>query len=50
LKKNKSNIEAKPFEAIKTLDLTNNEQLSPKIELHKSLTVLQATSKKKLQE
>jgi hypothetical protein len=50
LKKNKGNIEEKPLEAIKTLGLSSNEQLSPKMELQQSLTVLQATSKKKLQE
>jgi hypothetical protein len=49
LKKDKSNVEAKPLEAIKTFDLSSNEKLSPKIELQKSLKVLQATSKKKLQ-
>jgi hypothetical protein len=46
LKKNKINIEAKPLEAIKTLDLNYNEQLSPKMESQKSLTVMQASSKK----
>jgi hypothetical protein len=44
LKKDKSNIEEKFLEAMKTFDQGYKEQLSPKIELQQSLTVLQATS------
>jgi hypothetical protein len=44
LKKDKGNIKAKLLEALQTLDQGYKEQLSPKMELQQSLTVLQATS------